>query len=230
MFSIDHETLIDSLVDDTLALAMRGQKDDSIDPLEHLFRASFTDVLWEYEHSRVGFEIPGNLHPPQVEAHKADYKHRFLFWGNQVGKTTLGAVECVMVALGRHPYIKPKGGATVWASALTWELWENILLPELLTWIPHDRIISAPEPNQSSPGRRTIKVRADDGSISLIVGKSAQQGRGSYQSAKVHLVWFDEEHPEPIWNEVLLRLVRFGGRTLTTATPLLGLTWVYHRI
>ena len=231
---IDHATVVkDDLrldMEDLVALRLTGDRSSTVDPLRNLFDMDFTETLWEYEDSRVGDFIPGNLHQPQIDAHGEDSRHRFLFWGNQVGKTTLGAVECAMVALGRHPFIKPNGPALIWASALTWELWESILLPELLTWIPEDRIIKAPEPFMSTPGRRTVLVRADNGSVAMIVGKSAQQGRKSYQSAKVHFVWFDEEHPESIWNEVLLRLVRFGGRTLTTATPLMGLTWIYHRI
>ena len=217
-------------VDDMCRAELLVESEGEIDPLERLLDAEFTETLWEYEQSRVGDEVPGNLHAKQQDAYDADVRHRLLFWGNQVGKTTLGAVECVLVALKRHPYISVKGPALIWASALTWELWENILLPELLTWIPEDRIISAPEPFMSTPGRRTVKIRADDGTVSMITGKSVQQKRQSYQSAKVHLVWFDEEHPESIWDEVMLRLVRFGGRTITTATPLLGLTWLYHRI
>lgn len=229
-FAIDHEALIEQQVALTLDDMFVGFSERGIDPLKRLHDADFTEILWEYEHSRVGPEIPGSLHPKQVVAYSTDRTHRLLFWGNQVGKTTLGAVECAEVALKRHQFIKPKGGAVIWASALTWEMWEHILLPELLTWIPKDRIVDAPEPFKSSPGRRTIMVRADDGTISRIIGKSAQAGRASYQSAKVHFAWIDEEHPEAIWDELMLRLVRFGGRTLTTATPLLGLTWLYHRL
>jgi len=210
------------------ALMLRNETD--IDPIARLLDEKFTERFWEYEHSQIGDVIPGELHVKQLEALHEDVRHRFLFWGNQVGKTTLGAVECDLVALKRHPTIKPQGPAVVWASALTWELWEQILLPELLTWLPQDRIISAPEPFRSTPGRRTILVRADDGSVARIVGKSVQQGRRSYQSAKVHFVWLDEEHPEQVWDEIQPRLLRFGGRTLTTATPLLGLTWLFHRV
>ena len=209
-----------------LMIGLEGE----IDPLKRLLDPAFTDTLWEYEESRVGDMIPGSMHPKQVAAFEAGVRHRLLFWGNQCGKTTLGAAECALLALKRHPILTGGNPTTIWASALTWELWENILLPELLTWIPEDRIISAPEPFKSTPGRRTIRVRADDGTESMVVGKSVQQGRRSYQSAKVHLVWFDEEHPESIWDEVLLRLVRFGGSTITTATPLLGLTWLYWRL
>lgn len=199
------------------------------DPLRRLLDPDVTDTLWEYEGSRTDPLVPGQLHEKQVEALEATERHRFLFWGNQVGKSTIGAVDCALLALGRHPNQKWEPPVRIWASALTWHLWETILLPELLTWIPDDRILDAPPPHQQST-KRAILVRADNGSTSRIEGKSAEQGRAKYQSARVHRIWFDEEHPESIWDEAQPRLLRFGGDTITTMTPLLGLTWVYHRM
>lgn len=134
--------------------------------------------------------------------------------------------------LGRHPMqvagIEPMPPYVGWASALSWDLWEKILLPELLTWIPMDRLLDAPQPMVKSM-KRDIVVRADNGKVSRITGKSAEQGASQYQSARVNKVWLDEEHPEAIWDEMQPRLLRYGGRTLGTMTPLLGMTYVYHR-
>jgi phage terminase large subunit-like protein len=206
--------------------------ESGIDPIERLLNPAFTEPLWEYEGSRLGSPwIPGQLHPKQVEALNSTAKHRFLFWGNQTGKSTIGAIDCVLTALGRHPVnTKLFGAQTVqWASALTWELWENILLPELLTWIPPWRIIDAPEPFKQST-RRHIVLRNDVGTVSRIIGKAAEQGRTKYQGARIAQFWGDEEHPQDIYDEVQPRLLRFGGRTINTLTPLKGLTWIYHRI
>ncbi len=200
------------------------------DPLRKLLDDDFTETLWEYEFSRLDPEVPGSLHPKQTEALESDKKHRLLFWGNQSGKTTWGAVDTILFGLGRHPYRQwTEPPIRSWASALSWELWENILLPELLTWIPPSRIIRAPEPYVHS-SNRLIEYRADNGTVSRIWGKSAEQGPGKYQSARIHDVWLDEEHPEPVWDELLPRLLRFGGTTKTTATPLKGLTWLYWRL
>ena len=199
-----------------------------VDPLQVLLDENNNDP-WEYEESRTDLVIPGSLHPKQLEALKADFRFKWLFWANQSGKTTLGAIDLALTALGRHPRQQWEPPVLLWASGLTWDLWENILLPELLTWIPHDRIIDAPEPRQRST-KRVIRIRADNGRVSRIVGKSAEQGAAKYQSARVHKVWMDEEHPESVWDEVQPRLLRFGGQVITTATPLLGLTWMYHRI
>jgi len=207
------------------AKVLRGTETD---PLRILLDDS-TDEPWEYEASKTDLIIPGTLHPKQEEALKDSSRFRWLFWANQSGKTTLGAIDIALTALGRHPNQRWEPPVLLWASALTWDLWENILLPELLTWIPPDRIVDAPEPRVRST-KRVIQVRADNGRISRIVGKSAEQGAAKYQSARIHKVWMDEEHPESVWDEVQPRLLRYGGEVVTTATPLLGLTWMYHRI
>lgn len=202
----------------------------TVDPLRRLLDPSFTETTWEYEHSQVDPMVPGLLHAKQQDALAATAKHRWLFWGNQAGKTTLGAVDAVLLALGRHPFLQHwPPPITAWASALTWELWENILLPELLTWIPTDRIVSAPPAHQHST-KRHILIRADNGKVSRITGKAAEQGADKYQSARVHMVWLDEEHPETVWDEMQPRLLRHGGITLATMTPLKGMTWVYGRV
>lgn len=212
--------------------AARIVREQATDPLTRLLDPAFTDTLWEYEHSRIGVAIPGNLHPKQREALTNPAIHRWLFWGNQVGKTSVGAVDMALSVLGRHPLqatgVEPMPPYVGWASALSWDLWEKILLPELLTWIPVDRLVDAPTPHVKSM-KRDILVRADNGSLSRITGKSAEQGAAQYQSARVNKVWLDEEHPEAIWDEMQPRLLRYGGRTLGTMTPLLGMTYVYHR-
>ena len=208
----------------------RRRRSQRIDPLARVLDPRFTAVSWEYEPSRTDPMIPGKLHPKQLEALQADAKHRWLFWGNQVGKTTVGAIDVALLALGRHPYLqKWEPPITAWASALTWELWEKILLPELLTWIPTDRLVDAPPAHQHST-KRDILVTADNGKISRITGKAAEQGADKYQSARVHIVWLDEEHPEAVWDEMQPRLLRHGGITLATMTPLKGMTWVYGRV
>jgi phage terminase large subunit-like protein len=206
--------------------ALMGE--DLIDPVGRLMDPAFTDVLWLYD-SRASVPKCRVLHAKQLEALTNTARHRWLFWGNQVGKTTLGAVDLVLLCLGRHPVQKWQPPVHCWASALTWELFENILLPEILTWIPLDRIIEAPQPYRKGT-RRDIIIRADNGKLSRITGKAAEQGAERYQSARIHRVWLDEEHPESVWDEMQPRLLRHGGDTLATMTPLKGYTWVHGRV
>lgn len=222
------------MVNDSIAgaAAQLDVAESGIDPVARLMDPNFTQPIWEYEGSRLGTPfLPGKFHPKQVLQLESEAKHRMAFWGNQAGKSTLGAVDQVLTGLGRHPVNRFRWTPPIvqWASALTWELWENILLPELLTWIPPWRIIKAPEPYQHSLNRHIV-FRADNGTVSRITGKAAEQGRMKYQSARVHQIWFDEEHPQEIWDECQPRLLRYNGRTMSTLTPIKGLTWMFHRI
>ncbi len=211
----------------------RRRRGGLVDPLARLMDPTFTSVLWDYDDSKIGPRIPGKLHAKQLDALHQPATHRHLFWGNQTGKTTLGAVDLCLSALGRHPMqatgVEPMPPVTLWASALSWDLFEDVLLPELLTWLPTDRVTDAPTPHVHSV-KRDILVRADNGKESRITGKAANQGAGEYQAARIHKVWLDEEHPEAVWDELQARLLRFGGRTLSTMTPIKGMTWVHTRI
>lgn len=213
--------------------AEREARGNADDPLARLMDPRFTDTVWHYEYSRIGPELPGKLHGKQLEALTNPAIHRWLFWGNQTGKTTFGAIDMALSALGRHPLqaagVEQMPPFTGWASALSWELWEKILLPELLTWIPRDRVIDSPEPHVHST-KRDIVIRADNGTESRITGKAAEQGASKYQSARVNKVWLDEEHPKAIWDEMQPRLLRYGGHTIASMTPILGMTWVYTDI
>src|SRR5215208_6439928 len=57
------------------------------DAITRLLDPEFTDALWEYPHSHIGSEVPGNLHAKQREMLANKARHRWLFWGNQCGKT-----------------------------------------------------------------------------------------------------------------------------------------------
>ena len=45
-------------------------------------------------------------HKKQLAFHKCKKRNRWVFGGNRSGKTECGAVECVYMARGIHPYRK----------------------------------------------------------------------------------------------------------------------------
>jgi len=60
--------------------------------------------------------------------------------------------------------------------------------------------------------------------------KNCEQGREKFQGTKLDWVWFDEEPPEDIYDECIMRTLDKGGYVWGTMTPLKGRTWVYERI
>jgi phage terminase large subunit-like protein len=74
-------------------------------------------------------------------------------------------------------------------------------------------------------------VRSAHGGLSRLVLKSYDQGRESFQAAKVDLVQFDEEPPIAIYTEGLTRTMSTGpgepnGLVICGFTPLRGLSAV----
>lgn len=70
----------------------------------------------------------------------------------------------------------------------------------------------------------TIFVKHTSGGNSTIDLKSYDQGRESFQGTARHYVWLDEEPPQDVVIECLLRIMTTHGIMYTTATPLQGLT------
>jgi len=58
---------------------------------------------------------------------------------------------------------------------------------------------------------------------------SCDSGREKWQGGNPNAVWLDEEPPEDVFDESMLRVVDAKGWVLITATPLKGLTWMHDR-
>ena len=59
---------------------------------------------------------------------------------------------------------------------------------------------------------------------------SYEQDVGKFAGTSRHFTWFDEEPPEDIYNECLMRLIDTDGSYWITMTPLIELTWVKDKI
>jgi len=54
--------------------------------------------------------------------------------------------------------------------------------------------------------------------------RSYDQGRRIFQGVELHAVWLDEEVPQDVYEEALVRTMTTGGLVWMTFTPLQGLT------
>jgi len=54
--------------------------------------------------------------------------------------------------------------------------------------------------------------------------RSYDQGRKIFQGFEADLIWLDEEVPQDIYAEALVRTMTTGGMLMMTFTPLQGLT------
>ena len=90
--------------------------------------------------------------------------------------------------------------------------------------IPGD-LIHQTRPRTGVPDAvETIHVKHVTGGLSRLGLKSYDQKRKSFQGTAQHVIWLDEEPPEPVYSECLLRTMTTDGLIILTFTPLLGLS------
>ncbi len=174
-------------------------------------------------------------HKKQIAFHKCKKRIRFVFGGNRSGKTECGAVECVYLAVGNHPYKKNKKDTAGWVVSLSQQVQRDVAQKKILHYLRKDRIddivmISGKKGSPEDGVIDFIRVKNVFGGISTIGFKSCDQGREKFQGSSLDYVWFDEEPPKDIYNECRMRVIDRKGEIFATMTPLKGMTYVYDEI
>lgn len=173
-----------------------------------------------------------------------DFRERCFMAANRVGKTVAGGYETTAHLTGQYPHWW-EGKAfrrpiRAWAAGDTNETTRDIIQLELLGnvvpgeggkkaldgsgLIPRE-CIGQPKWKQGVQDLvDTIPILHVTGGWSTLGFKSFDQGRRSFQGTAKELIWLDEECPEDVYNECLIRTATTRGILLTTFTPLNGLT------
>ncbi len=175
------------------------------------------------------------VHQKQVDFHKCQKRNRWVFGGNRSGKTECGAVECVYMARGIHPYRENRQEVCGWVVSLSTQVQRDVAQKKILHYLRKDWIedIVMLSGRKDSPEHGIIdfiRVKNIFGKTSVIGFKSCDQGREKFQGASLDFVWFDEEPPVDIYRECRMRVLDRRGDIFGTMTPLKGLTFVYNEI
>lgn len=164
------------------------------------------------------------------------HRERAFIAGNRTGKTIAGAFETVSHATGIYRswwegkrFNKP---ILIWVSGDTSRTCRDILQRILLGpsseigtgMIPGNLIVRTTSKPGVADSIDSVWVRHVSGGVSEIQFKSYEGGRETYQGSSVNFIWNDEECPEEIWSECLLRTMTTSGSMILTFTPLQGLT------
>ncbi|MBQ7323976.1 MAG: terminase family protein [Clostridia bacterium] len=174
-------------------------------------------------------------HEKQLAFHQCTKRNRWVFGGNRSGKTECGAVECVYMARGIHPYRANRKDVCGWVVSLSQQVQRDVAQKKVLHYLRKDWIedIVMLSGRKDSPEHGIIdfiRVKNVLGGSSVIGFKSCDQGREKFQGASLDFVWFDEEPPEDIYTECKMRVLDRKGDLFGTMTPLKGLTFVYNEI
>lgn len=166
----------------------------------------------------------------------ATYPERLFMAGNRCGKSVSGAIEASYHATGDYPDWwegrKFDHATAGWAAGDTSQTTRDTVQKELLGppgaigtgTIPKDRIIKILAKPGIPNGVESVWVRHKNGGVSTIDFKTYEQGVRAFYGTARHWVWLDEECPELIYNECLIRTMTTGGIVFVTFTPLHGIT------
>ena len=174
-------------------------------------------------------------HKKQLAFHKCKKRNRWVFGGNRSGKTECGAVEAIWMARGNHPYRKNRKDVFGWVVSLSQQVQRDVAQAKILYYLPKSWIadivmLSGRKDSPAAGVIDQIKIKNVFGGISTIGFKSCDQGREKFQGASLDFVWFDEEPPQDIYEECLMRVMDRRGDIFGTMTPLKGRTFVYGEI
>lgn len=165
-----------------------------------------------------------------------DHRERTMMAANRVGKTeSAGGYEVVCHATGEYPdwwqgrrFKKP---VNILVGGETGKLVRDSIQLKLLGpvhdkgcgLIRRDKILDT-TPKAGIPRAVDEIYISHPNGVSTIQFQSYDQGREVFQSTERDIVWFDEEPPEDIYAEGLIRTMTTKGMVISTFTPLKGVT------
>lgn len=192
-------------------------------------------------------------YPKHVEFFDATGTHPQVCFmaGNRVGKTSAGAFAVATFLTGEYPHWW-KGrrfpqSVNVWAAGKKNETTRDIVQLALLGKVLKDGQRKTVSGTGMVPGdlirveTMTWKQGVPDlvditqvkhvptGRWSTLGFKAYEQGRGAFEGTAQHVVWFDEEPPEDVFEEALIRVTTTKGLMLITFTPLEGISRVVQK-
>jgi len=92
--------------------------------------------------------------------------------------------------------------------------------------VPKDHILDIRPASGIPGGVDYARIARHGGGESIVQFRSYDQGREAWQGTDRDLGWCDEEPPQDIYTELVLRTMTTGGMVMATFTPLRGLTEV----
>lgn len=183
-------------------------------------------------------EFSRDKYPKQLQFFKAGktFKERGFIAANRVGKSDAGMYECTAHATGLYPdwwegrrYTAP---VLIWIGGDTATTVRDIIQKKMIGTmldmgsglIPKDLIVEHKTRRNVPDAIEMLMVRHITGGVSTIMLKTYEQGRITWQGDAVDFIWVDEECPQDVYGEAVMRLMTTKGSIITTFTPLQGTT------
>jgi phage terminase large subunit-like protein len=189
-----------------------------------------------------------HMYPKHLEFFRAGakYRERVFMAGNRVGKTMGAGTEWTYHLTGEYPdwweghrFNRP---IRLMVSGDTHETTRDILQVKLLgatldhkedlgTGLIPGKAILGYTPRSHVPGAiEKVRIANKFGGASELLFRSYVQGRVIFQGTELDGFWPDEECPQDVYEEGLVRLMTKRGLATLTFTPLEGLTELIQQL
>jgi phage terminase large subunit-like protein len=186
-----------------------------------LFRSSLRRIV---THPTISGYTPQEQ---QIPFHASHARGKVALGGNRAGKTVSGATETVWKMTGTHPYKKYTPPLACRAIGSSFEEGiKKIIIPELQKWIPPSQLKNGSWEASYDAAARNLTLENGSSIEFLTYEQEVQKHAGT---SRDH-VWFDEEPPQAIFDENMIRLADRNGEWIMTMTPLLDMSWTYNRL
>lgn len=166
-------------------------------------------------------------HNKQVDFHKSTAKQRLYIGGNRAGKTVGGACEAIWWLTGKHPYRKVP--SVVHGRIVASDFIQGvgkIVMPMIQRWLPPSELINGSWEDSYDKMSRTLTL-ASGNDVEFL---SYDQALLKFAGTSRNFIWFDEEPPQDIFQECLMRTLDVEGSMWETLTPIDGMTWIYDSL
>lgn len=206
-------------------------------------QALLNDIALAAEYLKTHKILTYRPYPFQVEFHNAgsEFQYRFLLAGQQIGKSVSNLVETTYHLTGLYPdwWEGVRFGRAVdwWLGGQSTKKVRDNLQKKLLGdyedpgsigtgWIPKE-LIGKPTRMAGIPGSLdAIKIMHVSGRWSSLSFKTYEQKVEEWMGETMDGISLDEEPPQEIWSQCVIRTLKKKGTVLITATPEQGMTEV----
>lgn len=173
-------------------------------------------------------------HPKQVDLLASGAPVRAFLGGNRSGKTTVGIVDDIIQALDasavpahlqRFKRFEAPFYCRIIAPDFTSTM-EGVIFQKIREWCPRAQLVGNGWERGFDKQQRVLRFK--NGSWFQFM--TFEQDLDKFGGAALHRVHYDEEPPEQIRRECVMRLIDYAGEELFTMTPLHGMSWMYDGV
>lgn len=173
-------------------------------------------------------------HAPQTRFHESPASTRAFMGGNRAGKTTAGIVDDLIQAAPAELLPDHLRGYKRWPCPFYCRIvvpdfkraLHQVVIEKLRQWTPQEMLRNGLFDSSYDKSHECLRFECG----CRFDFMSFEQEVDKFGGAALHRCHYDEEPPENIREECLMRLIDFDGDELFTMTPLQGMSWMFDSI